>query len=80
MPIYEYRCEDCSKKFEQFVRYPDRDTVECPACGRTNLKQLISSFRAHEPGKVRPAPHYSAEHGHPEERREWAKELKEHSE
>ena len=79
MPIYEYRCEDCQKKFEKFVRYPDRETVECPACGKSNLKQLISAFQAHEPGRVRQAPHYSPEHGHPEERREHAKELKEHA-
>lgn len=80
MPIYEYRCEDCQKKFEKFVRYPDRETVECPACGKTNLRQLISAFRAHEPGKIKPAPHYSREHGHPEERRAWAEHDKDHGE
>jgi putative FmdB family regulatory protein len=78
MPIYEYRCEDCNKKFEKFVRYPDRETVECPGCGKANLKQLISAFRAHEPGKVKPAPRYSAEHGHPEQRVEWQKQFGDH--
>jgi putative FmdB family regulatory protein len=79
MPIYEYRCEDCQKKFEKFVRYPDRETVECPACGKANLTQLISAFRAHEPGKLKPAPTWSKEHGTPEERHEHAKEIKEHA-
>ena len=42
MPIYEYQCDDCRTKFEKFVRYPDRETVECTACGKTNLQQLVS--------------------------------------
>jgi putative FmdB family regulatory protein len=72
MPIYEYRCDDCRTKFEKFVRYPDRDEVLCPSCGKNHLTQLISAFRAIEPGKARPAARFSPEHGHPEERAAWA--------
>jgi putative FmdB family regulatory protein len=72
MPIYEYRCEDCRTKFEKFLRYPDRDEVSCPTCGKSHLTQLISAFRAHEPGKHKPAPHFSSEHVHPEERATYA--------
>jgi len=84
MPIYEYRCEDCRKKFEKFVRYPDRETpengaIECPVCGKANLTRLISAFQAHEPGKIKQPARWSPEHGHPEERREHAKEMKEHA-
>jgi putative FmdB family regulatory protein len=53
MPIYEYLCEDCRTKFEKFVRYPDREQIECPSCGKNHLQQLISRIRMHEKGKVR---------------------------
>jgi len=42
MPIYEYRCESCSKQFETLVLRRD-ETVECPACGGTQLQKLMSA-------------------------------------
>ena len=45
MPIYEYRCEDCGKVFEQLVFASDADApVECPECGKHNTKRQLSSF------------------------------------
>jgi putative FmdB family regulatory protein len=41
MPIFEYRCADCERKFEAFVT-ADR-TAECPACHGANLVKLLSS-------------------------------------
>jgi len=41
MPIFEYRCSDCDKRFEAFVtaaRVP-----ECPACGGASLEKQLSS-------------------------------------
>jgi putative FmdB family regulatory protein len=43
MPIYEYRCTDCEKSFETFVR-TGRDEAECPSCHGTNLVREMSVF------------------------------------
>jgi putative FmdB family regulatory protein len=45
MPIYEYRCESCSGKFEVLTRFAERDTAQmCPACESTKTRVLVSSF------------------------------------
>ena len=41
MPIYEYTCEKCDKKFEMLVMGKDRPT--CPACGNVKVKRLLSA-------------------------------------
>ncbi len=43
MPIYEYRCQACGKKFEKLVRMSVRDKdIECPACGRHRAQKTVS--------------------------------------
>ncbi|GAC1667094.1 MAG: hypothetical protein PVS3B2_05470 [Candidatus Dormibacteraceae bacterium] len=45
MPIYEYRCESCSEKFELLTRFAERDSAQaCPACESTRTRVLVSSF------------------------------------
>jgi putative FmdB family regulatory protein len=45
MPIYEYRCESCSGKFEVLTRFAERDSAQmCPACESTRTRVLVSSF------------------------------------
>ena len=45
MPIYEYRCESCSKKFDVLTRFAERDKAQvCPACESTRTRVLVSSF------------------------------------
>ncbi|MEE9218402.1 MAG: zinc ribbon domain-containing protein [Acidobacteriota bacterium] len=45
MPIYEYRCTDCSRKFEQIVlRGKALDDTSCPRCGSRSVERLLSSF------------------------------------
>jgi putative FmdB family regulatory protein len=45
MPIYEYRCESCTQKFEVLTRFAERDTSQvCPACESTRTRVLVSSF------------------------------------
>lgn len=44
MPIFEYKCGDCGKRFEFLQR--GKDTPECPACGSKSLKKLLSRFNA----------------------------------
>ena len=45
MPIYEYRCESCTEKFEILTRFAERDSAQvCPACESTRTRVLVSSF------------------------------------
>ncbi len=50
MPIYEYRCLDCRRRFSVFWRtYSDaREHPEtaCSHCGSTQVKRLVSRVRA----------------------------------
>ncbi|MBC2714710.1 MAG: zinc ribbon domain-containing protein [Desulfobacteraceae bacterium] len=41
MPIYEYNCEKCDKKFEILIM--GNDKPECPCCGTVKVKRLMSS-------------------------------------
>lgn len=43
MPIYEYRCEACSERFEELVS-ASAAPPPCPACGSTAVARLFSSF------------------------------------
>jgi putative FmdB family regulatory protein len=45
MPIYEYRCDDCRKKFEVLVlRVEEESSLRCPHCSSAKMKRLISRF------------------------------------
>ena len=43
MPIYEYQCQDCGGKLEKLQRMSDDPLTDCPACGRSALKRLVSA-------------------------------------
>lgn len=43
MPIYEYRCRDCSQEIQIYRRYSDSLSPYCPCCGSLNLVRLISN-------------------------------------
>jgi putative FmdB family regulatory protein len=45
MPIFEYICKGCGKKFEAIV-YGSKKS-ECPACKSIELEQQLSTFAAH---------------------------------
>jgi len=49
MPIFEYICKSCGKKFETIV-YGNKQ-AECPECKSTELSQQLSTFAAHGTGK-----------------------------
>jgi len=45
MPIYEYVCEGCGKKFE--VRQSigqDGSALQCPSCGEQGPRRVFSKF------------------------------------
>ena len=41
MPIYEYTCQKCDKKFEALILGGDIPT--CPACGASSVKRRMSA-------------------------------------
>jgi len=45
MPIYEYTCQKCNKKFEQLVRsMSDNSKFKCPGCGSEKTAKTLSVF------------------------------------
>ncbi|MBA4407044.1 hypothetical protein C0389_07210 [bacterium] len=47
MPIFEYKCNDCNKKFEVLHKSSTNlEEVICPECQSKNHKKLLSSFSA----------------------------------
>jgi putative FmdB family regulatory protein len=45
MPIYEYRCRKCAKKFSVLtLRASERVSTECPKCGGRAADRLMSRF------------------------------------
>ena len=46
MPLFEYRCDDCRRKFTLLVGMVASPPQQlCPRCGGGNLQKLISRFR-----------------------------------
>jgi len=45
MPVYEYQCNDCSRKFELFVQHRMlADGIVCRHCHSPEVRKLVSSF------------------------------------
>ena len=42
MPLYEYQCESCAKRFERIQKFSDPLIETCPSCGGP-VKKLLSS-------------------------------------
>jgi putative FmdB family regulatory protein len=42
MPIYEYECACCGQCFEQLVFSDDEKKINCPQCGKTEVRKLVS--------------------------------------
>lgn len=43
MPIYEYRCDACGHTLDALQKVADAPLSECPSCGNSALKRLISA-------------------------------------
>jgi putative FmdB family regulatory protein len=58
VPIYEYTCQSCNKKFDQLVRTMSGDAkVKCPECGSPKTARALSVFAAvSSESKSTPAP------------------------
>ena len=44
MPLYEYRCQDCGREFEDWKSISRRDEAECPACKSAKVTRLVRAF------------------------------------
>jgi putative FmdB family regulatory protein len=43
MPLYEYECDACQKRFERIHKYSDPPIDVCPNCGKGPVRKLPSS-------------------------------------
>jgi putative FmdB family regulatory protein len=47
MPIYEYRCDACDRRFEVLTSFAERERPHaCPTCESLKTRVLVSSFAA----------------------------------
>ncbi len=43
MPTYDYACDACEHKWEEFHSMTAKPTKKCPKCGKMKAKRLISA-------------------------------------
>lgn len=43
MPIYEYACSACGHRLEAIQKMSEAPLTHCPACGKPELKKLLSA-------------------------------------
>ena len=56
MPVYDYRCKDCSHDFvvvESLEEHEDHEGTEpkCPECDSVNVERVITSVHIQAPKK-----------------------------
>jgi putative FmdB family regulatory protein len=47
MPLYEFLCRACGRRFERLVRIGREGEVRCAACGCPDIQKLFSTFGIH---------------------------------
>jgi putative FmdB family regulatory protein len=45
VPIYEYACKECNHTLDALQKMSDAPLVQCPECGKPQLRRLISAPR-----------------------------------
>lgn len=43
MPLYEYECDACGRRFEKIQKFSDPVADTCPHCGQGPVRKLLSS-------------------------------------
>lgn len=43
MPLYEYKCSACGKRFEKIRKFSDPPLKKCDLCGKGPITKLISA-------------------------------------
>src|SRR3954471_18343993 len=46
MPTYDYECDGCSHKFEEWQSFKDDALTTCPACKKKKLRRLFGGGAA----------------------------------
>jgi putative FmdB family regulatory protein len=49
MPVYDYRCRDCGRLQEVFLRSADASPPSCAGCGGERLERVPSAFHMLSP-------------------------------
>jgi putative FmdB family regulatory protein len=44
MPIYEYRCEKCGERFEEYLPASTAPAPPCPGCSNAEVTRVYSGF------------------------------------
>ena len=44
MPVYDYVCRSCKKKFEVLKKFSDTSPVTCPKCGSNEAERQFGTF------------------------------------
>ncbi len=51
MPIYGYACKSCEHSFDALQKMSDPKLVDCPECGESSLRKLLSAPKFRLKGK-----------------------------
>ena len=51
MPIYGYACKSCEHSFDALQKMSDPKLVDCPECGESSLRKMLSAPRFRLKGK-----------------------------
>ncbi len=43
MPLYEYHCDACGRRFEKIQKFSDEPLTVCELCGKGPVHKLLSS-------------------------------------
>ena len=63
MPVYDYKCRQCGKVFEKFLRsLAAADSVQCEKCGSAKVKKMVSCCAISSGGKSESAGSSSSSH------------------
>jgi putative FmdB family regulatory protein len=46
MPTYEYECDACSHKFDEYQNFSEPVLTRCPKCGKKKLRRLFGTGTA----------------------------------
>jgi len=44
MPLFEFICKKCGKKFEQIVFSVNKEEIKCPECKSNEIEKQFSTF------------------------------------
>ncbi|MBI4504840.1 MAG: zinc ribbon domain-containing protein [Chloroflexi bacterium] len=60
MPLYEYACRTCGKRFERLRTISEADVATaCPQCGTEGARRLLSMFVSYSSKAADPAALYA---------------------